>query len=436
MEPGAARLLLASNRVLRDTWVPAAYSARMGGTSHARGAFTRALTIGLLAVATAELATAIAVALATNISWADAVDSFTVTNGAMAVGFAACGGLLAWHRPANPIGWLFLAAGVAEATSAGAIQLVILLAERGWHGAALGVLASLFNLGWPLAIGPCLLMSLLLFPEGRPVSSRWRWTIWAAAVVGVLFELSLAGPGTAQIGHTRVSPDLTVPFYNRLTALWTASNIAYAAIEALALGSLVLRYRRGDDTARRQLLWLLLACVAVFGYAGLWWGIVRTGPILGLLVIPLIPAAITVAILKYQLLDIRLVFSRTLAYAIVTGLLVGVYAGLILLITQVFGFHSPVAVAAATLAAAALFNPLRRRVQLRVDRRFNRARYDADRAITAFAARVRNAVDLDAISADLTAAVQTALEPAHLTVLISRGSHADADPAQVASAAP
>jgi two-component system, NarL family, sensor kinase len=399
-----------------------AYSARMGGTSHARGAFTRVLTIGLLAVATAELATAIAAALAANISFADAVASFTVTNGAMALAFATCGALLAWHRPANPIGWLLLTAGVVQAASAGTIQLLILAVQHGWHGAVLGVLASLFNLGWPLAIGPCLLMSLLLFPDGRPVGSRWRWTIWTSAVVGVLFELSVAGPGAVQIGHTHISPDLTVPFYDRVAALWTADNIAYAAIEAVALASLVLRYRRGDETERRQLLWLLLACVVVFGYAGLWWGIVRTGPILGLLVIPLIPAAITVAILRYQLLDIRLVFSRTLAYTIVTGLLVGVYAGLILLITQVFGFQSPVAVAAATLAAAALFNPLRRRVQFRVDRRFNRARYDADRAITAFAARVRNAVDLDAISTDLTAAVHTALEPVHLIVWISESS--------------
>jgi two-component system, NarL family, sensor kinase len=394
----------------------------MGGTSHARGTISRALTIGLLAVAAAELAIAVAAALAGDVSWADAVGSFTVTNGAMGLGFATCGGLLAWHRPGNPIGWLFLAAGVAEATSAGAVQLLILVAERGWQGAALGVLASLFTLSWPLAIGLCLPMTLLLFPNGRPVRSRWRWLIWAAALEGLAFESSFAGPGTMQMGHLRASPSLTIPFYYRLTAVWTANNIAYAAILGLAVVSLVIRYRRGGEAERRQLLWLLLACLVVFGYAGLWWGITRTGPVLALLVIPLIPAAITVAILRYQLLDIRLVFSRTLAYAIVTGLLVGVYAGLILLITQVFGFHSPVAVAAATLAAVALFNPLRRRVQLRVDRRFNRARYDADRAITAFAARVRNAVDLDAISTELTAAVHTALEPVQLTVWISKQS--------------
>ena len=168
------------------------------------------------------------------------------------------------------------------------------------------------------------------------------------------------------------------------------------------------------------MLWLLLACVAVFGYGGLWWGLTGTGPILGLLVIPLIPAAITVAILRYQLLDIRLVFSRTLSYAIVTGLLVGVYAGLVLLMTQALPHSGPVAVAVSTLACAALFTPLRRRTQRMVDRQFNRARYDADQVIDAFAARLQDGVDLDAVSTDLTAVVQAALEPVQLSVWISR----------------
>ena len=127
-----------------------------------------------------------------------------------------------------------------------------------------------------------------------------------------------------------------------------------------------------------------------------------------------------VGILKYRLYDIDRIISRTLAYAIVTGVLVGVYAGLVLLATQVLRVHGTVAVAASTLAAAALFAPVRRRVQRAVDRRFNRARYDADEAVAAFAARLKDAVDLDSVRDDLTGVVQNALEPAHISVWVSR----------------
>jgi hypothetical protein len=126
-----------------------------------------------------------------------------------------------------------------------------------------------------------------------------------------------------------------------------------------------------------------------------------------------------VAVLKYRLFDIDRIISRTLAYAIVTGLLVGLYAGLVLLATQVLRVHTPVAVAAATLAAAALFNPVRRRVQLRVDRRFNRARYDADQMVAVFAARLKDTVDLDSVRDDLASVASQALEPAHVSVWIS-----------------
>jgi hypothetical protein len=123
-----------------------------------------------------------------------------------------------------------------------------------------------------------------------------------------------------------------------------------------------------------------------------------------------------VAILKYRLYDIDRILSRTLAYAIVTGLLIGINAGLVLLATEVLRVHGTVAVAGATLAAAALFAPVRRRVQYAVDRRFNRARYDADQTVAAFAARLQDAVDLDTVRADLAGVVQAALEPAHLTI--------------------
>jgi hypothetical protein len=133
-----------------------------------------------------------------------------------------------------------------------------------------------------------------------------------------------------------------------------------------------------------------------------------------------VPVSIGVAVLKYGLFDIDRIISRTLAYAIVTGLLVGVYVGLVLLATRVLSFHSPVAVAASTLAAAALFNPLRRRVQRVVDRRFNRARYDGDQAAAAFAARLKDAVDLDSVCDDLAGVVITALEPVHVSLWVSR----------------
>ena len=124
-------------------------------------------------------------------------------------------------------------------------------------------------------------------------------------------------------------------------------------------------------------------------------------------------------ILKYHLYDIDRIISRTLSYALVTGLLVGFYAGLVLLITEVFGFHGTVAVAASTLAVAALFNPVRRRVQRAVDRRFNRARYDTEATVAMFAARLKDAVDLDSVRDDLACVVQQALEPARISVWIS-----------------
>jgi hypothetical protein len=123
---------------------------------------------------------------------------------------------------------------------------------------------------------------------------------------------------------------------------------------------------------------------------------------------------------KYRLYDIDRIISRTLAYALVTGVLVGMYAGLVLLATRVLSVSSPVAVAASTLAAAALFNPLRRRVQRAVDRRFNRARYDADTTVAAFAARLQDAVDLAAVQKDLAAVVRRSLEPAHVSVWVSQ----------------
>ena len=207
-------------------------------------------------------------------------------------------------------------------------------------------------------------------------------------------------------------------------AVTTAASLVLAVCWVAALRGQALSYRRSSGEHRQQLKWLLTGSVVAFiglvptflfpsssaiaGYAAT----------VGFAVIPL---CIGLAVLKYRLFDIDRVLSRTLTYAIVTGLLIGVYAGIVLLATQVLSFRTPVAVAASTLVAAALFNPVRRRVQRLVNRRFNRARYDADRTVAAFAGRLQDAVDLDAVRGDLTGVVHKALEPSHISVWIRAG---------------
>jgi hypothetical protein len=269
---------------------------------------------------------------------------------------------------------------------------------------------------------------ILLFPDGRLASRRWRWVLWAYA--GLVACAASAGfvPAIAGVaGH-----DIRLDSFGDVTSTGHPASGAVSAAEAvvvLAIGVIwlsfvarqVLSWRQAAGERRQQLKWL--ACGAgitlVLGVLGSVFNSGILGQVLGVGIAAL-PVSIGVGILRYRLYDIDRIISRTLAYSVVTGLLVGVYAGLVLLATQVFGVHTPVAVAAATLAAAALFNPVRRRVQQAVDRRFNRARYDANTAITAFAAHVRDAVDLDAVRADLLGVVQAALEPAHASVWISQ----------------
>jgi hypothetical protein len=206
--------------------------------------------------------------------------------------------------------------------------------------------------------------------------------------------------------------------------------VLIAATGLAAILSLAFRYRRARTAERAQLKWLVYAGALIVA------ALLAEAPAERIMgpgnaasnlqnavssgAVALVPLAIGIAVLRYRLYDIDRVISRTVAYAILTGLLAGIYAGLVLLATQVLRFASPMAVAAATLAAAALFSPMRRRVQRMVDRRFNRARYDAETTVAAFAARLKDAVDLDTVRADLTSVVQTALEPAHVWVWTSQ----------------
>ena len=355
----------------------------MTAESLTRSRRTAALAVGLFALAMAEIATAAGAALADRYSFANAVGTFTVTNGAMGLAFPVCGVLLAWHRPRNPIGWLFLAAGLGMATSAAAAPMLELGAKLGWDQGALRLIGTVLDYSWTWSASLCLPLALLLFPDGRFASPRWRWLGWAVIAESLLFAASFATPSAMVIDHRSVTLYLSIPFYNRLASLWLVSNLGWLAIFAAAFASLVIRYRRGTDTERRQLLWLLLAGVVVLGYVGVVWGIIAGGPILGLLVLPLIPAAVTVAILRYQLLDIRLVVSRALVYGILTAVAAVAYTGIVALLDVLV--RSRVSLESAVVASVIIaigFNPVRTRLQHLIDRALYGDRRDPVRAVS------------------------------------------------------
>jgi uncharacterized membrane protein HdeD (DUF308 family) len=278
-------------------------------------------------------------------------------------------------------------------------------------------------LGWifPVLVGagnPMLSLIAPLFPDGRLPSRRWRPLVWAAIASGVVEGGSAA---LSNVDFTYNFPLLRDPV-TVVAPLTTAYNLSQTAGMVVLLAgavSMIVRFRRAGQEERLQLKWFVYAA-AVAAVAIPVSSTFMSNPLPVFdSVFPLIPAAVGIAILKYRLYDIDRLISRTVAYAIVTGLLVGVYAGLVLLATEVFRFHTPVAVAAATLAAAALFNPLRRRVQRAADRRFNRVRYDADQTVAAFAGTLRDSVDPGTVQADLVAVVSKAVEPAHVSVWIA-----------------
>jgi len=196
-------------------------------------------------------------------------------------------------------------------------------------------------------------------------------------------ESTWTGPTLAEKAGGRPFPAWALPGYHRLGALWAVTNIAWAAIFAFILVALVVRYRRGGDVERRQLLWLVLAVMVVLVYAGVAWGIFSAGPVLGLLVIPLIPAAVTIAILRYQLLDIRLVLSRTLVYGVLTAAAAGVYAGLVALLDVLVRSRVNLGSAvAASIVVAIGFNPARVRLQRLIDRALYGDRRDPVRTVS------------------------------------------------------
>ena len=329
--------------------------------------------------------------------------------------FMAVGALIVANRPGNAIGWVFSAIALLAVTGA--------LAEE-YAGYAVwtrpgvlpgGVLAGWYaGWAWYPTVALALVFTPLLFPDGRPPSPPWRLVAWLAVATTALFVGFAAVQPTIELddGHVVDNPigvaGVTDPDDSLL-------NIALGLLVVAAVVSLVVRFRRSRGEERLQLKW--------FTYAGAVLPVLLVGDLLPdtvsnvlfALGITFPPVAAGIAVLRYRLYEIDRLINRTLVYGLLTTLLAGVYAGLVLVLGRLFGDlgdRPPSwAVAGATLAVAALFQPARQRVQRLVDRRFNRARYDAARTVERFSARLRDQVDLDTLSAELLAVVDQTVQP-------------------------
>jgi hypothetical protein len=355
------------------------------------------------------------------------------------------GAIVASRRPENPIGWLLLLSGLAISMNHFGAQYAIyaLLAQPGSlpTGEALAWIAS-----WLLPIYSGLqVFYLLLFPTGRLPSRRWKWVAWltvAYILVGVILSAFSSGAYLGSLGPIR-NPLGIEGFTNTYKAvLYTVSPLLYGAVAI----SLLLRLRRAEGVERQQIKWFAYAA-AIFAL-----GIV-------LIVIPLaidtppwyewvgtaiftvagaaIPISIGIAILRYRLYEIDTLINRTLVYGALTATLVLVYFGGVTATQAVFRTltgqqeqQPQLAIVVSTLVIAALFTPLRRRVQGFIDRRFYRRKYDAAKTLEAFSARLRDKTDLDALSEDLTGVVRETMQPAHVSLWLrpdtaSKGKHTD-----------
>ena len=352
------------------------------------------LAWAICAVAILESATAFVLGPSVGFGFHDMVDNYVLTNGAMAATFPICGALIAANRPRNPIGWLFLGMAVFHGTSAIAVPIDYALAGSASQGTIDNIYAIYLS-SWGWGIGTCLFLALQLFPNGRLVARRWRWAAGFTALQGVAFSALMATDTTSltlRNGVTAHNP-LRWAAFQHATAATTIINLATATALVLAIASLIFRYRRGTETERQQLLWLVLALVAIAVLNTQRW-ITGNGPILLLLSLPLVPIAVTVAILRYRLLDIRVIVNRALVYATLSILVAAAYVGVVALFgTSVGDSPGVTGGLAAALLVALAFNPIRLRVQRLVDRAVYGERHDPVRAISRLGAHLATGDD-------------------------------------------
>jgi hypothetical protein len=342
---------------------------------------------------------------------------------------AAVGTLLAMRRPRNPIGWLLLGILITSAPT----NQYLILDYRMHHGSLpLGWVAVVLLETWPLLL-VFLALLLWLFPDGTLPRGRWRRP--AAILVAGGLALGAAGStsGLIALAEHRVLIKANGDLVNPPLGILAGAVIVPVLVSLVTwLVIQVPTYRRAGGERRQQLKWLYsgAAITAIAFIVGAFAEPLVQGKTLGYGTQPVVntvttladaalPICLGVAIFKYRLYELNRIISRVVAYTLITALLAGVFFGLVLLATRVLPFRTTVGVAVSTLIIAALFNPLRRRVQYLVDRRFNRSRYDAEAIVAAFNARLRQTVDLDAVRYDLLGVTESAFQPAHVSVWLA-----------------
>jgi hypothetical protein len=346
------------------------------------------------------------------------------------------GVVLASRRPRHPVGWLLLVLGLCLCASGAAAGYVpYALVVRPGALPAAGVVARLYPTVTDAALA-ALGFVLLLTPTGSPPSPRWRWWAWGSAgATTVLLVAATIAPGSLDAGA------LVAGGPQEFRAFGGALRVANQAAQAVAIltilagtVSLVARFRRARGIERQQLRWVALAAGLTGVATGAVAVLVAAGNLVlaswtGVLCLILLPLATGAAILRYRLYDLDRIISRTLAYGLLTALLgLGYVAGSLLFILIAGAGSDPPSwlIAAATLAAAAVFRPVRRRIQDLVDRRFNRRRHDAGRIIEAFGIRLREQVDLDALHGELLSVIHQTMQPTRASLWLRPQSAARA----------
>jgi hypothetical protein len=351
---------------------------------------------------------------------------------ALVLAYATVGALIVARRPGNRVGWILCAAGltIGITTLASGYAVFSLAAPGTLPGTEWAAWFAYWI--WVPGVGSAMTFGLLVFPDGRLPSRRWRVAGWLAVVsLATLAFGSAFTPGPLSDYPEVENPLGLAPLEGSVLEDGGVGWVLVSASVVISAVSIAVRYRRTTGEERQQIKWFLFTSVLIavgwaasqvlqdiapptggsLGAASLMLGIIS---LLG------IPVAVGIAILKHRLYDIDVIINRTLVYGALTASLVLVYLGGVVLLQNVFraltGQESQLAVVASTLAIAALFNPLRLTIQTFIDRRFYRRKYDAAKTLAEFSSKLRDETDLDALSDDLTAVVRETVQPTHVSL--------------------